>query len=267
MIGRLILDPPGEGAWNMAVDDALLETAAAGGEPTLRYYQWHAPTLSLGYFQSVADRQSHLASRDCSLVRRQTGGGAILHDHELTYSLALPPATARARRSEAWYELVHNALIRALADLGIEAELAGTNAAIAGATMGIAGRQAGLAVVQAGRRMQREPFLCFQRLARYDVVAMGFKVCGSAQRSRRGAVLQHGSLLVSKSAQAPELPGIAEATGTELSTSTLAAIWRPPLASSLEVDFVPSSLTQGERQAAKRLVSEKYGSAAWNRRR
>src|SRR5882724_9809402 len=93
---RLIIDPPAHGAWNMAVDEALLESAAVDGIATLRLYQWSEPTLSLGYFQPAADRQTHPASRECPLVRRASGGGAILHDRELTYSLAIPEKSARA---------------------------------------------------------------------------------------------------------------------------------------------------------------------------
>ncbi len=101
---RLIVDPPQAGAWNMAVDEALLESAVAGGLPVFRLYQWSEPTLSLGYFQAVADRQQHPASHGCPLVRRRSGGGAILHAHELTYaarrstgsSFTHPPAALRS---------------------------------------------------------------------------------------------------------------------------------------------------------------------------
>src|SRR5687767_6703039 len=87
---RLIIDPPAEGSWNMAVDEALLESAADSGEITLRFYEWSRATLSLGYFQSHAERSGHTASLACPMVRRSTGGGAIVHDQELTYSLVVP---------------------------------------------------------------------------------------------------------------------------------------------------------------------------------
>ena len=72
----------------MAVDETLLESAAETSATTLRFYRWDRPTLSLGYFQQTADRTQHPESADCPLVRRSSGGGAIVHDHELTYSLA-----------------------------------------------------------------------------------------------------------------------------------------------------------------------------------
>src|SRR3954469_25809962 len=111
---RLLFDPPAPGAWNMGVDEALLETAADCGEGTLRFYQWSEPTLSLGYFQSAEDRRQHAASRSCPLIRRASGGGAILHDRELTYSIALPQPIARSPDSSLLYELCHIALIEAL---------------------------------------------------------------------------------------------------------------------------------------------------------
>ena len=108
-----MIDQRALGAWQMAVDEALLESAAERGVPTLRFYQWSEPTLSLGYFQHHADRLAHPDSRACPLVRRATGGGAIVHDVELTYSLALPGTHSFARESFALYGRVHQAIARA----------------------------------------------------------------------------------------------------------------------------------------------------------
>ena len=88
---RLLRDAAGEGAWNMAVDEALLESAATNNSMTLRLYAWSEPTLSLGYFQRYEDRRLHPESLACTCTRRSSGGGAILHDRELTYSLSVPP--------------------------------------------------------------------------------------------------------------------------------------------------------------------------------
>src|SRR5262245_10595361 len=89
---RLVVDPPASGVWNMAVDEALIDDVADGGLATLRFYQWNEPTLSLGYFQPYAARMGHAASASAAVVRRLSGGGALLHDRELTYALALPAA-------------------------------------------------------------------------------------------------------------------------------------------------------------------------------
>ena len=97
---HLIVDAPADGAWNMAADEALLHTVSNTETPVLRFYQWQSPTLSLGYFQSYADRNQHAASLEADVVRRLSGGGAILHDQELTYSLVLPGSNPLA--SDTW---------------------------------------------------------------------------------------------------------------------------------------------------------------------
>src|SRR5262245_3104799 len=112
---RLIVDQPAPGGWNMAVDEALLQSAVAENIATLRLYQWDEPTLSLGYFQCYDDRRLHAASQNCPVVRRQSGGGAILHDCELTYSLTFPAAHPVTRDATALYNFVHEEFIRILA--------------------------------------------------------------------------------------------------------------------------------------------------------
>jgi len=87
---HLLIDPPASGSWNMAVDEVLLGAVAKSGTSALRFYQWKSPTLSLGYFQSYSERSKHPTSLAADALRRLSGGGAILHDRELTYSLILP---------------------------------------------------------------------------------------------------------------------------------------------------------------------------------
>ena len=118
---RLLIDPPGAGAWNMAVDEMLLEWSAAQGGCCLRLYRWQEATLSLGYFQEYQDRGGHGPSRNCPVVRRLTGGGAIVHDAELTYSLVVPAGHPLAARRDALYQAAHGALVETLAALGIAA--------------------------------------------------------------------------------------------------------------------------------------------------
>ena len=86
MDARLITTEPASGAWNMGFDEAMLAWAGETGGTWLRFYQWTPATLSLGYFQSVRSREQHLESRELPVVRRASGGGAIVHHHELTYS-------------------------------------------------------------------------------------------------------------------------------------------------------------------------------------
>ncbi|HEY2826216.1 MAG TPA: lipoate--protein ligase family protein [Pirellulales bacterium] len=243
--GRLIIDPPGEGAWNMALDEALLESAQNDGIASLRFYSWSEPTLSLGYFQPHAERRLHAASAHCTLVRRASGGGAILHDRELTYSIALPSCHPLAVRTEKLYRAVHLSLIETLAELG------------AGATLfGDAGRSAS------------KPFLCFQRREMGDVVAGEFKIAGSAQRRQRGAVLQHGSVLLGQSAFAPELPGIAELFTGEVNIELLRTRWAPRLTSCLELDISSATTTTDSvLNAASEIARQKFGDLAWTERR
>lgn len=169
----------------MAADECLLDLAAAEGLRAVRIYQWKEATVSLGYFQEFSEFQSAGRFDGLPVVRRLSGGGAILHDHELTYSLVLPsddPLTAQPTRL---YARVHDAILSVLRDCGVSASMRGED----------------LSSV-------REPFLCFARGDRHDIVLDGHKVVGSAQRRRRGAVLQHGSLLLAASPYASELPGI-----------------------------------------------------------
>jgi lipoate-protein ligase A len=226
----------------MAVDEALLETAAATGQLTLRFYWWQEPTLSLGYFQSLDDRQRHPPSQDCPVVRRASGGGAILHDRELTYSLAVPQAAARLTEASHLYELCHQTLITALADFGITAALYRDCSATKSNEMQNVG----------------PPFLCFQRRTCFDVVIGNEKIAGSAQRRRRGAVLQHGSILLARSPLAPELPGIQEAAAVSIAAVDLAQHWTPRLAEALNLSFTAECLSNSERDRAEVLSLRRF---------
>lgn len=244
---RVLCDPPADGAWNMALDEALLASAGQSRLATLRFYQWSEPTLSLGYFQAHGDRGRHAASRRCPIVRRASGGGAILHDRELTYSLALPADHPWARRSEALYRLVHLALVELLAEWGIAARLC----------------PAAERFTPAGSA----PFLCFQRRTALDVVAGPLKLCGSAQRRRQGAVLQHGSLLLARSAFAPELPGLEELAGRPFDLQLVRAAWLERLLRRFEAEPQRDAITAAEQSCAATIAREKYGSGAWTLRR
>lgn len=244
--GRFFVDEPAAGDWNMAVDEVLLEGAAERQRAALRFYRWSEPTLSLGYFQHARDRERHPPSRDCPLVRRQTGGGAILHDREWTYCLAVPLAHPLAADATRLYTAVHEALRSALAEFGVAT------------TLGTARQHSAAAA---------EPFLCFQRRTPGDVLFGNSKICGSAQRRPRGAVLQHGSLLLAASPHAPELPGIGELTGENLDCRALVESWASQIGRRLDLELAVARLTESERVAVRALTLEKYGTAAWSLRR
>jgi len=229
----------------MAVDEVLLE-AAAMGIAALRFYRWSEPTLSLGYFQNYADRESHAGSRKCPVVRRASGGGAILHDQEITYSLAVPVAQRTAKTATALYDTVHGALIAALALWKVRAVRC----------CDVPPRQA-----------SDQPFLCFQRRAQGDVLLDGAKICGSAQRRRGGAILQHGSLLLRASKAAPELPGLVEVSGANFDEAELLAAWLAVLAERMDLALTPARLSADESGQATLLAREKYQAEKWTRRR
>lgn len=248
----LLLDLPAAGEWNMAVDEALLEAAANERQCSLRFYRWAEPTLSLGYFQSCEKRDQHVASRNCAMVRRASGGGAILHDHELTYSLAVPEDHPLAADRLGTYRVVHESLIRTLAKWKIAAKLFD---------------RIDKPTAHAKPAAEHEPFLCFQRRAPGDVIVDGEKIAGSAQRRCRGAVLQHGSVLFEKSFAAPELNGLKELSNTPILAEEFLQAWLEELSGTLAISWRHGELSQEQRCRAERLVAEKYASAAWTNAR
>jgi lipoate-protein ligase A len=249
---RLLVDPPAAGARNMAVDEVLLTSAAEQGIATLRFYGWEVPTLSLGYFQRAADRELHASSLCCPLVRRASGGGAIVHDCELTYSIAMPLRDVRASAATELYGAFHETLIGTLARFGVVAALYGSTC------------DAG-----PGERISnssQQPFLCFARRACGDIICGGAKIVGSSQRRRRGAVLQHGSILLGESSCAPELSGIAQLTGHTIEPGALAQAWTADLARKLGASAAPGEFTESEQERA-RFHAERFAGADHTYRR
>lgn len=185
---RQLIDPvANSGSWNMALDEVLLRSAIEEGVATLRWYTWREPTVSLGYFQREADVLSDARLASLPRVRRLSGGGTLVHDQELTYSLTLPASQKLIERPMDLYRIVHTACIGEFRRRGVELRLRGTTV-----------------------KCLTEPVLCFAREDEHDLVLGSHKVLGSAQRRRRGAILQHGGLLLKASAITPELLGIAD---------------------------------------------------------
>ena len=209
---RLIrfLDVP-VSAGHMAVDAAILESMGGAGlggdDAVLRFYRWPRPTLSLGYFQKLGDRGLLDASASIDVVRRASGGGAIVHHHEWTYSLSLPDGLFRDRLRGAgeatdWmYRGVHRIWCDAMRAIGV-----------GGVVMHEDDPRQHRGCDAGGGSEQCEAFLCFHRRSQYDLILSGYKILGSAQRRGRGGRLQHGSLLWRASEFAPTLPGVIELT-------------------------------------------------------
>lgn len=227
----------------MAVDEALLEAAVNGAAPVLRWYQWDAATLSLGYFQKADECSTDPSWSALPVVRRLSGGGAILHHHELTYSCALPADHPLTHDPYQIYLAIHNAVISVLKPLGFDVRLRAT---------------------RFGKDGPAEAFLCFSRGDEMDVVIGTDKVLGSAQRRRRGAVLQHGSLVLRKSEFAPQFPGLFDLAPANEERATLASL--ALATASVLGDTVSQAAFNPEiEQRARQLHDEKYVHLDWSR--
>jgi lipoate-protein ligase A len=163
----------------MELDTALLADVAGGARPALRLYRWEPPALSLGRFQSDDDVDHDACRRlGVRVVRRPTGGQALLHGADLTYAVAIPRPEGAAGSVDAVYCSLAGALIAGLTHLGVEAAIARHDRG-------------------AGSRKGAGP-LCFTSMQGADLRVGDRKLCGSAQVRRGGAVLQHGSILLDR---------------------------------------------------------------------
>jgi lipoate-protein ligase A len=225
---RLIVTWGADPAFNMGLDEALLEASEA--PPTLRLYSWSPDTLSLGYFQRLADVPGHEKAR--AIVRRITGGGAIHHVRELTFSLVAPLDHPIYRGPiAASYERVHLAIAAALAGAGVDAALRGASA---------------LASDRAGTGM------CFHHSTPLDLAWGGRKGVGSAQRRKRGRVLHHGSVKLGESALeqgVATLPG----RGGPLALPELAELFTDAIERAFDVALERSVPEASERARAREL--------------
>lgn len=277
---RLIYDYPTLGSVNMAVDMAVL--AAVGAEqspPTLRLYAWSPPCLSLGYGQKAADVDfARVAALDWNVVRRPTGGRAILHTDELTYSVALPPEDALAAGNVVEsYRRISRALVAGLVRLGVSPE-----------------------ADQRADGIDAPGPVCFETPSHYEITVGGRKLIGSAQVRRKDGVLQHGSLPlygdlgricdalvypneVEREAAKTQVRARAATLQEALSPSPspsrrgeqdFSLVWQTVadaivrgFAETFEIDFTPGELPDEERAEAERLAAEVYGSEAYTKRR
>ena len=210
----LLLSPPVSGARNMALDEALLERAAATDCAVFRVYSWATPTLSFG--RNQAARRSYDPKRARSLgvdiVRRPTGGRSLLHSREVTYSVTAPVARLGSLRES--YERINRLLVGGLERLGVTVEVA--------------------APVERSLPPSAAP--CFERPASGELVVGTRKLVGSAQWRDQGALLQHGSILIED--DQPLVSVLGDEVGSPQPAATLsAAMGRTP-----SVDEVASSL-------------------------
>jgi len=240
---RLLPFAGADGHTNMSADEAILESAARG-VASLRFYTWSAPTLSLGYFQHAREREADANLSRLAWVRRSTGGAAIVHHHELTYALALPPGKEWTS-PEHWICRFHHILQAVLAERGVRTH-----------------------AVVCGEEQKLGPLVCFLHQTAGDLLLNGSKVAGSAQRKMRGALLQHGSILLRRSEFAPHLAGVSDAPGApEFEPQELAATLKAAFAADTGWSVTPDEWTAEERERTAAIRTEKYANRDWNEKR
>ena len=241
---RLLLDGAAPGPFNMGVDEALLATAIRDGTPSLRFYAWQGPWLSLGYAQARDALQARrLRAAGVGWVRRVTGGRAVLHGSDLTYSIAAREDEL-PRGVRASYALVAEALLDALRSLGVPAARSPSESTAPGTSV----------------------FDCFQEPAPEEICLAGKKLSGSAQRRVSGAFLQHGSIRLApdpEHAVRAVVPGRPALGGTSLveegapvSREALQEACCEALAGLVGVSLVRCSLSAAELREARSRGSE-----------
>jgi len=230
-------------AMNMAIDEALLEMAS---NPSIRFYRWHSPALSFGYFGRFADVVDYAARRD--LVRRWTGGGIVLHGDDLTYSVIVPrDDPVFAGSSMSIYENVHHALCEALSVIGKHADLL--------AVAAVCDRRIHFppvnfptmdgSILNNATVTDRRYNDCFATPVRADVLVDGRKVAGAAQRRTRAGLLHQGSIQ-----QVDLVEDFARHFAKELSE-----------------DCSEKRIDNELSDRAKEIAEKKYATQAWLRRR
>lgn len=271
-VWRVVIQPPGDGAMNMATDEAILENVAAGNSPpTLRFFGWRPACLSLGQAQPVADvDMARLKAKGWDLVRRITGGRAILHGDELTYSIVVPqndPHVAGGVLES--YRRLSMGLLAGLHKLGSRA------------SSNVQPHTGSADSVEA------QGPVCFEVPSNYEITALGKKLVGSAQTRRKKVVLQHGSLplkgdlsricdaLIFESeearAQASERVltraiTLSDALGKPVSMVRAVGAMMAGFASALNLELEEGQLSEEEQLCARELCTEKYAFEEWTTR-
>ena len=252
---------------NMATDEALLRHAgAAPPVPTLRFFGWDPPAVSLGYFQDAMKEVNlpYCREHGIDVVRRPTGGKAVFHDREVTYALVAGenhPLFPRGILGT--YQVISSAILRAFSKLGVEAEMAADGRSHA---------PDGLAA------------FCFSVPSRYELLVKGRKICGSAQTRSKGVFLQHGSILVdfdpARTAAVLVSPGkrveqkiremeravtsLRSHLKERISPLGLTRVLLEGFEEVFHVRIMPGDLSSEERSIKEHLLRTKYTVEKWN---
>jgi len=276
------------GAENMAIDEALLQSVIAGGQPVVRFYTWSPPALSLGVNQAIGEIDRAACERQgFGLVRRITGGRAVLHQHELTYSVIAHASDSRVSGGVIEsYRKISTALVAGLRSLGADVELSPNNRELHRA-LAAERRRRDLGETGEGDAESIHSAVCFDAASAYELIASGKKLVGSAQARRGEAILQHGSILLDidweawvsvftyaseagRERAARKLPtrmtSLKEEVGYDISPEAVASALQSAFEQTLDLSLEAGELTDEERASTIRLVREKYGTEGWNAR-
>jgi lipoate-protein ligase A len=268
---RLIITAPTHGVWNMAADESMLEHIGRGESlPTLRLYAWAPACLSLGHAQPFADVDlDRLTQRGWDMVRRPTGGRAILHTDEITYSVIAPSSEPRVAGSVLEsYNRLARALLKAVRALGLDA------------------RSNPLSAELSSKHGAANP-VCFEVPSAYEITVDGKKLIGSAQARRKEGVLQHGSLpLTGDLARITDVlifpdesarldaaerllaraTTVESALGRTVTWDEAAQTLCSAFEAELDLHLEQGSLTESENRRLEQLLEQKYGHPVWMKR-
>lgn len=267
----------------MAVDEAILKCVGCGdAPPTLRLYAWQPPCISLGYAQPVADVSlAALESRGWDIVRRPTGGQAILHMDELTYSVIGPKGEPRLEGGVLQsYLVIAQALLGAVESLGIQAQASMRPKSNHEPSQAHANGEG-------SREKARKNPVCFETPSDYEITVAGRKLIGSAQARRKEGVLQHGSLPlfgdITRIIQVLEFESpaareeaerrllaravtVENVLGVQLTWTHAAQAFKEAFEGKLNLELQEFELTPSEMTYAAELVREKYNHPDWTNR-
>lgn len=262
---RLLGLTTADGAMNMAIDEALLLSVAAGGQPVLRFYQWKRPCISIGYSQKTTtiDREA-CQQNEWDVVRRLTGGRAVLHHNELTYMLCVPDTEqSMAGGVIASYQRISRGLAAGLTQMHVALDT----------------------VCPSTRVDQQQSPACFDATSACEITFRGRKLIGSAQTRRKGVILQHGSLplkgdmgeivdglslqnrdkqLLRRNLRQQSAALAYAVSGDSFHPDDVAYHLQDGLKKELSLSFIPSSLTADEQHLSQQLYNQKYTQMDWN---
>ena len=266
---RLIQDDYHNAYTNMAIDETLLQSNI----PVLRFYRWRPPAISIGYFQKLEGEidLEECRKRGIDYVRRITGGKAVLHDKELTYSLVISQDSMPGSVIES-YKIISKAILIAFGNLGLKAEM--NPAPLSGGRVNI--KRCG--VKEEVKRSRKSP-LCFNDPSYYEIIVNDKKIVGSAQVRKNGKILQHGSILidfdiekmcslfkaVDRVSQLRErVTSLNDELGKRTEFEDLAFMLKKGFEENFDVKLIPDELTRKESILVQEIAATKFSTREWN---